>query len=111
MQSVRLNRFAHPSLYGLSHALFESEAESAVTVVAAVAGQVLGSEGLMGVDGIAVVAVEVIDAEVVDIGIVSDALTGEIAAEIEAVGANSLSQLGKGQVVLQVELRLYAVTL
>ena len=73
MQSVRLNRFAHPSLYGLSHALFESEAESAVTAVAAVVGQLLGSEGLLGLDGLVIVADKVIDAEVVDIGIVSDA--------------------------------------
>ena len=111
MQSVRLNRFAHPSLYSLSHALLKGEAEGAVTAVAAVAGQLLGSEGLLGLDGIAVVADKVIDAEVIDIGIVCDALMGEIAAEVEAVGADSLRQLGKGQVVLEVELRLDAVAL
>ena len=103
--------FIHPSLYSLSHTLLEGEAEGAVAAVAAVAGQLLGSEGLLGLDGLVIVADKVIDAEVVNIGIVSDALTGEIAAEVEAVGADSLRQLGKGQVVLEVELRLDAVAL
>ena len=52
-----------------------------------------------------VAADEVVDAQVVDIGVVGDALAGEILAEIEAVGANSLSQLVQRQVMLQVELR------
>ena len=82
MQSVRLNRFAHPSLYSLSHALLKGEAEGAVTAVAAVAGQLLGSEGLLGLDGLVIGADKVIDAEVVNIGIVSDARTGERAAEL-----------------------------
>ena len=47
---------------------------------------------------------EMIDSQVVDIGIIIHVETGEILTEIEAVGANSFGQLENGQVVLQVEL-------
>ena len=49
--------------------------------------------------------------QTVDIAIVSDALTGEELAEIGAVGTDGLGQLGEGQVVLQVELRVNEVLL
>ena len=98
----------HPGSYGLAGALLEGEAESAVTPVAAVAGQLLGSDGLLGSGSLAIQTHEMVDAEVVDISIVSRALTGEILAEIGTVGANLLRQLLKGQVVLQVELCVHA---
>jgi hypothetical protein len=46
----------------------------------------------------------VVDAQIVDIGVVRDALTGEILAEIVAVGTNGLRQLLQRKVVLQVKL-------
>ena len=52
-----------------------------------------------------VAADEVVDAQVVDVSIVSDALTGEILAEIGAVGADGLRQLIERDVVIQVNLR------
>ena len=109
MQSVRLNRFAHPSLYSLSHALLEGEAEGAVAAVAAVAGELLGADDSPGVGSLLAECDEMIDAQRVDIVIVSRAMIREILAEIEAVGTNGLSQLRDGQVVLQVELRIDTV--
>ena len=94
---------AHPGCYALTRTLLERETESAVTPVAALVSQLLGGNRSLGGDCLMIKSHEVIDAEVVDIGIVSDALTGEILAEIEAVGTNSLSQLEKAQIVLQVE--------
>ena len=91
---------AHPGRYSLAHAMLKGEAEGAVTPVAALVGQLLGNDGLPGCDSLVIESYEVIDAEIVDISIVSSTLTGEILAEIIAVGANGLSQLLKGQVVL-----------
>ena len=51
---------------------------------------------------------EVVDAQVVDIDVVGDALPRKILAEIVAVGAYLLGQLLQGEVVLQVELRGHA---
>ena len=83
----------HPCGHVLTHALFEGKAEGAVAAVTTFAGQLLDNDGLPSGGSLAIEVHEVIDAQVVDISIVSDALTGEILAEIEAVGANSLGQL------------------
>ena len=93
-------RFAHPGRYRLSHALLESKAKGAVASVTAVAGQLLGNDGLLGSDSFTIETHEVVDTEVVNISIVSRTITGEILAEIGAVGTNCLGQLGKCQVVL-----------
>ena len=53
---------AHPDGHALAHALLEGEAEGAVTVVAALFGELLGGEGMGGVDGLAIAADEVADA-------------------------------------------------
>ena len=100
---------AHPCCHILAHALLESEAEGAVAMVAAFAGQLLDGECLPGGRDLLISADEVVNAQIVDIGIVSDALTCEIVAEIGTVGANRMSQLLKSQVVLQVKLCIYAV--
>lgn len=97
--------FAYPGCNGLSHALLEGEAEGAVASVAAFAGQLLGCDGLMGSNSLSIETHEVVDAQVVDVGIVGSAMAGEKLAEIKAVDANSLGQLAKGQVMLQVKLR------
>ena len=101
-QICLLGRFAHPSRNGHSHALLEGEAEGAVAAVAAVVGQLLGGDGLPCGDCLAIETHKVVDAEVVDIGIVGHAMTGEKLAEIEAVDADSCGELLQGQVVLQV---------
>lgn len=68
-------RFTHPGCNRLTHALLEGKAEGAVAPVAAVAGELLGNDGLLGCDSLAIEVDEVVDAEVVDISIVSDSLT------------------------------------
>ena len=52
-----------------------------------------------------------LDAQSVDIGIVSHAPTGEILTQIETVGSDSLCKLGNGNVVLQIESRILAMLL
>ena len=99
----------HPRGDALAGALLEGEAEGAVAAVAAFAGQLLGYDGHSGSDDLLVAADEVVDAQVIDIGVVGDALTGEELAEVEAVGANGLGQLLQREVVLQVKLRGDAV--
>ena len=97
----------YPSRYALTHTLLERKTESAVTTVTAFVSQLLSRNGALAGDSLMIETDEVVDAEVVDIGIVCDALTGEILAEIEAVGTNNLSQLKKAQIVLQVEFRAH----
>ena len=50
-----------------------------------------------------------VDAQAVDIGIVGDALLGKVLTKIGAVRANGFGQLGKRQVVTQIEAGLLAM--
>ena len=100
---------AHPHCDALPHALPESTAEGAVAAETAFQGKLLGTDGLLGSNNFLIAADEVVDAQIVDIAVVSDALTREILAEIEAVRTDGLSQLLQREVVLQVELRTHAV--
>ena len=52
-----------------------------------------------------------LDAQPVDIGIVSDTLRGKVLAEVRAVNANQCGKLGDGDVVLQIELRFLTMLL
>ena len=74
-------------------------------------GQLLGGDGAMSGNGLTIETDEMGDAEMVYISIVGDAMTGEILAEVCAVGANRLGKLEEGQVVLQVEPGVYAILL
>ena len=80
-------------------------------MVATFACQLLGSEGAAFGKSQAIEILEMVNAQIVDVGIVSDALSREVLAEIESVGANGFGKLGDVQVVLQVELRVYAMLL
>ena len=60
----------------------------------------MGSDGTLGIDSLAIETDEMIDAQIVDIVIISRTLTGEILTEIETVGTNSFGKLEKGEVVL-----------
>ena len=91
-----LARVAHPRRYALSSALHERAAEGAVAAEATLLCQLLGANGLFGSNGFLIATDEVVDAQIVDIGIVGDALTREILAEIRAVGTNGMGQLLKG---------------
>ena len=66
-----LVRIVHPRRYRLSHALLESETESAVTLITAVVSQLLGGEGTLGYYGLTIKADKMIDAQIVDINIVA----------------------------------------
>lgn len=50
------------------------------------------------------------DAQAVDVGVVGQALLGEVLTEVVVVGANGLGELRKGEVVLQVKLRVVTMT-
>ena len=65
-------------------------------------------DGAVGSGVLAIETDEVVDAQVVDIGVIGNALTREILAEIGAVSTYSKSQLQKRQVVLQVKFFGYA---
>jgi hypothetical protein len=81
----------HPRRYGLTHALLKGECECAVTSVTTLIGQLLGGDDALGSHHLMVQVDKMLDAQVVDIDIVSGVLTGEILTEIEAVGTNGLS--------------------
>ena len=98
--TVWLVRAAHPDRHRLSHALLESETESAVALVTAIVSQLLGGEVTLGCYSLTIKADKMIDAQIVDICIVANTLTGEILTEIETVNTNSLSQLRNSQIVL-----------
>ncbi len=104
-----LGLFVHPSGDAHVHALLEGGTEGAVAVVAALPSQLLGNNGLLCSDKLAVAGYEVTDAKVVDVFIVAGVLTGEILAEIVAVHADGCRELRQGQVGLQVELCVLAV--
>ena len=82
------------------HALLEGCAEGAVTVVAALLGQLLGDNGLMCCSKFAVAGNEITDAKVMDVCIVACALIGEILADIVAVHADGFREFRQGQVLL-----------
>ena len=86
---------AHPGRHGLSNALFEGRTEGAVASEAALGGQLLGSERTLCGDGFMVKVDKMVDAQTVDVGVVGQALLGEILAEVIVIGANGLRELGK----------------
>ena len=102
-------RFVHPRRDALACAQHERTAEGAVSAEAALLGQLLGDDGLAGLGSLLTTADEIVDAQVVDIGVVGDALAGEILAQIRAVCADGRCQLRQGEVGLQVKLRVGAV--
>ena len=106
-----LGHVVYPRSHVLPHTLLESEPESAVTPVSAFACQLLGGERSVGCNSFAIEICEMVDAKIVDIGIVSDALGREMLTEIETVGPDSFGKLGDVQVVLQVKLCIYAMAL
>ena len=80
----------------MSHLAFEGFAKGAIATVATLLSQLLGT----GRAFLSIETDEMIDAQIVDISIVSRTLIREILAKIETVGSNSLSKLEKGEIVL-----------
>ena len=81
----------HPGRDRLAHHMLEEISEGAVASVAAFVSQLFGCDGAPVSDSLAIKTDEMIDAQLVNVGIVSDAPTGEIPAEISAVSTNSFS--------------------
>ena len=93
-------RFAYPRCDAFSHALLEGQTERAVAAVATFASQLLYRGTDAGWVGFLIALDEIVDAQVVDVGVVVGVLVREILAEIGAVGAKGLNQHGEGEVVL-----------
>ena len=85
--------FLYPRRHILPHALLEGIAESCVVAEAAILSQAPDGDVLLGSDGPTVEADEMVDAQTIDIGVVSSSLPGERLAEIETVCTNRFSEL------------------
>ena len=109
MSTLRI--VAHPLRRSHSHDLLEGDTECIIITETTLKGQFLGGYRLMGSCCLMVFVDKMLNAQPVDVGIVGCALTGEILAEIQAVGSNLLNKLGKGEVVFLVELLFLAILL
>lgn len=81
---------SHPRRDGLSHLLFESGAECAVTVESAFCGELICRKGTVAGNGTVIQADEVFYAQAVDVGIIGEPLSGEVLAQIVTVCADGL---------------------
>ena len=106
-----LRNVTHPLRRVHSHYLLEGNAECIVTTETTLVGQLLGGYRLMGCGNLMVEIDKVLDAQSVDIGIVRDTLQGKVLAEVSTIDANLFGELGKGNVVLQIELRFLTILL
>ena len=89
-----------PSSHRLSRFALEGTTKGVVTAETTLLCQLHDGERSMSSNSLAIDADEVIDTQIVNIGIISRILTGEILAEIEPVGTNSFGKLRKVQVML-----------
>ena len=71
-------------------------------------GQLLDCYRLTGSDSLMVKVDEVLDTQAVNVSTISDTLRGKVFAEVYTIGANLLSELHSGNVVLQIKLRFLA---
>ena len=99
----------HPGSDGLAVEQFEGRGEGAVAAESALLGKFCGGDGRIRTDTFPIEPHEVVYAQAVDIGIVGDALQGEIVAQIGAVGADGCGELLQGDVVPQIGLAGLAV--
>ena len=101
----------HPRRDRLAHALLEGYGKSAIAPETALLSQLLGSERALGSGSLLVEAHKVLDAQTIDIGIISGVLTCKILAEIITVGSDGLAELTERNVLSQVELSSLAIVL
>ena len=92
----------HPCGDGLAVELFEGRGEGAVAAESALLGKVSGGDGKIRTDTFLIAPHEVVNAQAIDISIVSDALLGEIVTQIGAVGADGQGELLQSDVVPQI---------
>ena len=94
----------HPRRDRLAHALLEGYSKSAIASETALLGQLLSGEGTIGGDSITIESDKVLDAQAVDIGIVSRVMLREVLAEVSMIGADGPAEIVEFEVVLQIEL-------
>lgn len=68
----------HPRCHGLSLQLFEHRTKGCIVPIPTFESQLPGGEGTLGGDSIKIETHEILDAETINIGIVSQALTREV---------------------------------
>lgn len=83
----------HPGSHRQSRFALEGTAKGVITAETTLLSQLLSGERAMSFNSIAIETGEVIDSQIVNIGIVSQTLTGEILAEIETIGADGFGKL------------------
>ena len=109
----RFLRFSkpHPLRCVHSHHFFEGDTECIVTTETTLVCQLLGGNRLVACGGLMVEIDKVLDAQTIDIAIVSDTLRGKVLAEVGTVNANQCCKLGNGDIVLQIESRFLTMLL
>ena len=73
-------------------------------------GQLLNRYRLMQSSCLMVKVDEVLDAQAVDVGTISDTLRAKVFAEVYTIGTNQFGELHSRNVVLQVKLRFLAIS-
>ena len=109
LSSLLLRSVSHPRRDRLAHTLLEGHGKSAITPETALLGQLLRSERALGCGCLLVEAHKVLEAQTIDIGIISGVLACKIQAEIIAVGSDNLTELAERDVLSQVELSSLAI--
>ena len=84
---------SYPGCYRQIRFALEGTTKSAVTAEATLLSQLLGREGTMNINSLVIKINEVIDTQIIDIGIVCRAQTGEILTKIETVGTDGFCKL------------------
>ena len=101
----------HPLCRSHTHALFEGGIKCAVTTETTLVSHLSDRYRLTSSDSLMVEVDKVLDAQSVDVGIVSDTLRGKVPAEVGTVNANQCCKLGNGDIVLQIESRFLTMLL
>ena len=96
------NLVTYPLCSVHSHYLLEGNAERIVTTETTLIGQLLDGHRLMGRNCLMVEVDEVLDAQTVDVFIITDTLQGKVLAEVGTIDANLIGELGQGNVVMQI---------
>ena len=86
-----LFNITHPLHDRLAHTLLESCSKSAIAPETALLSQLLSGEGTIGGDSLTIESDKVLDAQAVDIGIVSRVMLREVLAEVSTIGADGLA--------------------
>ena len=95
-----LFNITHPLHDRLAHTLLEGYCKSAIAPETALLSQLLSGEGTIGGDSLTIESDKVLDAQAVDIGIVSRVMLREVLAEVSTIGADGPAEIVEFEVVL-----------